>query len=57
MPNSNAPEHTRFRKLVHRSFSLGVIAGMRGQVELLVLNSLSSLPQSEPIDWVTLLAY
>ena len=57
MSNSDAPEHTRLRKLIHRSFSPKVIEALRGQIEQLVEESFVNLPRGEAFDWVNSFAY
>lgn len=57
MSNSDAPEHTRLRKLVHRSFSPRVIEALRGQIEQLIANLFAKLPKDEAFDWVNSFAY
>lgn len=57
MSNSDAPEHTRLRKLIHRSFSPRVIEALRGQIEQLVGETLGNLPKDTSFDWVKSFAY
>jgi cytochrome P450 len=57
MSNSDAPEHTRLRKLIHRSFSPRVIEALRGQIEQLVESTIGNLPKNKSFDWVESFAY
>jgi len=57
MSNSDAPEHTRLRKLIHRSFSPRVIEALRSQIEELVGDAFVNLPKDKPFDWVNSFAY
>ena len=57
MSNSDAPEHTRLRKLIHRSFSPRVIEALRAQIEQLVGNTIANLPKNKAFDWVEAFAY
>ena len=57
MSNSDAPEHTRLRKLIHRSFSPRVIEALRGQIEQLVESTIGNLPKDKSFDWVESFAY
>jgi len=57
MSNSDAPEHTRLRKLIHRSFSPRVIEALRSQIEDLVGDAFASLPKDKAFDWVDSFAY
>jgi cytochrome P450 len=57
MSNSDAPEHTRLRKLIHRSFSPRVIEALRGQIEELVGDAFANLPKDQEFEWVDSFAY
>lgn len=50
--NSDAPEHTRLRKLIARSFSPKVIGALSDQIGALAEKFFDDLPKNEEFDWI-----